>query len=358
MSLEIKSMYKVLKDLIDWTTARTDKLTDFNVGSGIRTIYEAVSIQIEEFYFRMKQNVLYAIETSIYTAFDFPRKAAEYATGTVTITFLRALSTSLTIPKGTIFSTSDMYGYIYFETVEDNYCEPGLISTTVAVKCQQPGRIGNIPAGAITLMVPTNQNVKSVYNMGEFTDGRDAETYTEHKKRFQKYINTLSRATRNAITYGALQVEGVAGAWVDDNYIGYVKLYVHNSDGELPDELKSAVNKAMIEYRSGGIEVEVLPIVKVSIDPVLKVMIADEYDTTTYAEQIKSIVYTYLNDYTVGESYYTADVIHQIKACYEGIVINVLIQGTEDTYIESNEVVRPGNIEVTCINKKNWRNVT
>ena len=356
MGLEIKSMYKVLKDMIDWTTARSDKLTDFNIGSGIRTLYEAVSIQIEEIYFRMKQYVLYAIETSIYTSFGIERKTSEYATGTVNIVFQRALTNSLTIPKGTIFSTSDMYGYIYFETTDDNYCEPGLVSTTVEVKCQKEGAIGNVPQGAISLMIPTNQNVKSVYNTSDFTNGREAETALEHKKRCQKYMKTLAKATRNAIMWGALQVEGVTGAYVDDNYIGYVKLYVHNSDGELPAELKSAVNKAMIDFRAGGIEVEVLPIVKVNISPYIKVMLYDDYDTEVYEPQIKSIVFNFLNEYSVGDNYYLADVIHHIKSCYEDIVINVLIKESEDTVVQANELIRPGNITIECINKKNWRN--
>ena len=71
MGLKIKSMYEVFNNLVEWITAKTDKITDFNVGSAIRTLTEAISIQFEEFYFSMKQNVLYAIENSVYTSFGF-----------------------------------------------------------------------------------------------------------------------------------------------------------------------------------------------------------------------------------------------------------------------------------------------
>ena len=241
MALEIKSMYTILKDLIDWTTARTSKLTDFNVGSGIRTIYEAVSVQLEEFYFRMKQNTLYAIATSIYTAFDFDRKIAGNATGTVTVSFTRPLPTGVTFPKGTVFCTSDVYGYVYFESIEEHYARAGLTSTAITVQCKQPGVIGNVPEGAISLIIPANSIIRNIYNEEAFTNGRDAETATEHKQRFQQYINTLSKSTATALLYGTLEVEGVTGAWVDDNYVGYVKVYVHNSDGELPDDLFGGV---------------------------------------------------------------------------------------------------------------------
>lgn len=355
MGLKIKSMYVILKDLIDWTTSRTDKITDFNIGSGIRTIYEAVSIQLEEFYFRMKQNTLFAIENAIFIAFNFNRKVAVASHGTVSVIFVKPLEKTLIIPKGTIFSTNDMYGYTYFESTEEVQCQKGLLNAMVKVKCQKDGNVGNVPAGSITIMIPDNQNVKSVYNIADFTNGRDAETTAEHKKRFQFYINTLSKATAKSVLYGALQVPEVSGAWVDDNYIGYVKLYVHNSDGELPESLKTAVKIQMNDYRAAGIEIEVLPIVKVKIEQNIKVMINDDFDVEVYSRQIKEVVIAFLNDYSVGTDYFVSDVIHHIRSCYEGIVINVEVHNS-DRVIQKNELVRPGTINVTCINKKNWRN--
>lgn len=355
MALEIKSMYTVLKNLIDWTTARTDKITDFNIGSGIRTIYEAVSIQLEEFYFRMKQNALYAIATSIYTAFNFDRKVAGYATGSVTIAFTRALPTGITFPKGTIFSTSEVYGYIYFETLEEHYAKAGLTSTTIKVQCKQPGVIGNVPAGAISLIIPTNAVIRNIYNEVAFTDGKDAETATEHKKRFQYYITTLAKSTANAILYGTLEVEGVTGAWVDDNYVGYVKVYAHNSDGELPEELRSTILEHLVNYRAAGIEVEVLPIVKVEINQVINVMIGNDYDPEVYSGLIDNIVTKYLNEYSVGSSYHVSDIITFVKISYEDAVINVVMPNAKDIELQKNQLIRPGNITVTCVNQKNWR---
>lgn len=355
MALKTKSMYTILKNLIDWTTSRTDELTDFNVGSAIRTLYEAVSVQLEEFYFRMKQNALYAITNSIYTSFNFERKVAGKATGTVTLTFLRELQSTVTLPAGTVFCTSDVYGYVYFETTEDTYLPTGTMSTTIPVTCKEAGTVGNVPAGAISVMIPTNTLIKRVFNQSAFTNGQDAETATEHKKRFQQYINTLAKATRNAILYGTLEVEGVSGAWVDDNYIGYVKVYVHNSDGELPEALRSEILKHLVEYRAGGIEVEVLPITKITINQTIQVMIEDDYDTDLYAGVITSIVTSFLNDYTVGQNYHVADVIHFIKSSYEDVVINVVMPNSKDIELQKNQLVRPGTINVTCTNRKNWR---
>lgn len=354
MGLQVKSQYTVLKNLIDWTTSRTPKITDFNVGSGIRTVYEAVSVQLEEFYFRMKQATLYAITNSIYQAFGFERKVAGKASGTVTVNFLRALTSIMVIPKGTVFSTNDVYGYITFETTEDYTIEPGIISVIIPVVCQKSGVIGNIPEGAISEIIPTNSIIRNVYNESAFTNGYDDETATEHKKRFQKYINTLSKATASAILYGTLQVEGVTGAWVDDNYIGYVIVYAHNSDGDLPDYLKAQILKELVEYRAGGIEVEVLPIVKIKVDQTLKVMIDNDYDAETYSTLISNSLRSFLNDYSVGTSFHISDLLTFIKSSYEDAVINVIPKSYEDVTIQKNQLVRPGEIVVNCYNQKDW----
>lgn len=355
MGLKIKSMYEVLTNLIEWITARTDKITDFNIGSAARTLTEAIAIQFEEFYFAMKQNVLYAIENSVYDSFGFNLKMAEYSSGYVTIAFEEPLPSSLTFPKGTIFCTAPVYGYIYFESTEEHYAEQGWVSTMIPVKCKTAGTIGNVPEGAITTIVTTNTIIKSISNESSFTNGINEETTTERKRRFQNYIKTLARGTADAIVYGCLEVDGVAGAWCDDNYIGYVKLYAHNSDGELPEELRQKILNNLQNYRAGGIEVEVLPIVKKPIDMSLSVMIGNDYDTETYDSLIQSLLVSTLNGYSVANNLYISDIIHTIKSAYEEIVINIVVDKGEDTIIGDNELVRPGEITVNCVNLKDWR---
>lgn len=353
--LKIKSMREVFNQLVEWILAKTDKITDFNVGSAARTLTEAIAIQFEEFYFRMKQNVLYAIENSVYDSFGFELKLAQSATGYITINFAEALSSAITFDEGTIFCTNAVYGYIYFASTEEIYAEEGSMSVMIPVKCTTSGVIGNVPAKSIDTIIVSNNIIEDVYNEAAFTNGVNEETSTERKKRFQNYIRTLARGTSDAILYGTLEVEGVSGAWIDDNYIGYVKVYAHNSDGELPAELRSAVLKNLENYRAGGIEVEVLPIVKKPMDLSLRVMISNEYDTDTYNTLISGLVERNLNEYSVSTNLYMSDIIHMIKSAFEDVVINITILVGEDTIVGENELVRPGQITVTCVNMKDWR---
>lgn len=355
MGLKIKSMYEVFNNLVEWITAKTDKITDFNVGSAIRTLTEAIAVQFEEFYFAMKQNVLWAIENAVYDSFGFSLRLSQAASGWVTINFVEPLPNVMTFPKGTIFCTSGLYGYIYYESLEETYAEQGAISIMVQVQCKTNGTVGNVPAKAITTLVTDNEIIDEVYNEAAFMNGINEETTTERKKRFQHYIKTLARGTADAIVYGCLEVDGVAGAWVDDSYIGYVKLYAHDSSGNLPQTLQQNILKNLENYRSGGIEVELLPIVKRALNLNISIMLDNDYSTETYDELIRVLVEQFLNEYTVAGNFYVADIIHAIKDAYEDIVINVLMNDAEDVEIAQNELIRAGKVEVTCINMKDWR---
>lgn len=355
MGLQIRDANEVFKNLVDWITAKTDKITDFNVGSAIRTLTESIAIQFEEFYFDMKQNVTYAIENSIYNAFEFELEGAVYASGIVTVKFTKPLPDALSFPKGTIFCTSSAYGNLFYESDAQQTALKGEMEIDIAVTCKTLGEAGNIPAGAIDSIATTNSIIDTVSNKEDFTNGRDTESGQERKKRFQVYIKTLARATKDAVIQGALEVEGVDGVYADDSYIGFVKLYVHDSDGELPQELRSKVLSNLNNYRAGGIEIEVLPVVKKDIDLDLTIVIADDYDVNNYSTLMKTLVVSFLNDYTVSNSLYISDVVYQLKNVYDDLIINIVTEGISDVMVSENEVIRAGEINVTCVNISNWR---
>lgn len=354
LSLQLKSMYEVFNDLVSWTTARTDRLTDYSVGSAIRTMYEAVSVQLEEFYFAMKQNTLYAIEESVYDAFGFSRREAVAASGYVTVYFKEELPSSYEIPAGTVFSTGPAYNYRTYASSEDIYAPAGSTAVLVPVECQTAGEVGNVPVGAIDTVVTSSTIIDHVGNTVSITNGVNEETSQERKERFRHYIRTLARGTRDAVLYGCLEVDGVAGAYVDDSYIGYVRVYAHDAAGELQDELRKAILANEENYRAAGIEVQVLPIVKKTVDLDITVMIEDGYDTTTYADLIKSIIWDSLENYTVSQGYYNATIIHTIMDAYDDVVVNIDINSGKDVKVDKNELIRPGKISVACINVSDW----
>lgn len=119
MSFQIKKFNSILASMINWVSSATDRITDFNTGSVVRTILEAVAIELEELYYQLLRAVEEAIEEAIYRTFNFPRNPAERATGNVRFTRLSGAEPEITINRGTLVGT-DTDPVIYFETQADD----------------------------------------------------------------------------------------------------------------------------------------------------------------------------------------------------------------------------------------------
>ena len=115
MAFQIKKFNSIVASMINWVSGTTTKVTDFNIGSVVRTLLEAVAIELEELYYQLLQAVEEAIEEAIYRAFNFPRNPAERATGMVTFYRTMGSDAIIVIPRGSLVSTSSEPS-IQFET--------------------------------------------------------------------------------------------------------------------------------------------------------------------------------------------------------------------------------------------------
>lgn len=351
-----KSANELLKSLITWVSTGTSKITDFSVGSAIRTLLEAIALQLEEFYFNMHQSVEYAIENAVYSAFGFSKNPSSSSTGFVTLTFKNAIPKSITIKAGTLFSTNPAATpVIYFRSTEDVVVIAETKQALIPVECVTKGTIGNLPANTVTSMATTNSYVESVSNTSSFTNGTNEENNTSRKTRFKEYIRSLQRGTKEAISYGAKTVPGVAGAWVDDNYIGFVRVYAHDSNGELPNKLKVQILEVLESYRAAGIEVEVLPVVKVETDVSLNLILKDSTDVDNTVYGVENLVTNFLNNFQVSENLYLSNLLSMVTTSYKGVIANIEVLEGHDTDLQNNELIKAGTVTITGEYLGDWR---
>lgn len=118
MAFQVKKFNSIVASMINWISSATDKITDFNPGSVVRTIIEAVAMELEELYYQLLVAVEEAIDEAIYRTFNFPRNPPRKATGEVRFYRLLGNEDYLFIPKGALVST-DTSPPVVFETVED-----------------------------------------------------------------------------------------------------------------------------------------------------------------------------------------------------------------------------------------------
>ena len=220
---KMQSAENMVTKMVDWTKANTTKIRDFSVGSKVRTIYEAVAVAMEEFYYRVYEGMKTAIEEGIYTTFNFGILRARRATGTVSFLRSTPAPSDLTIAVGTIVSTvaTAQKPAVRFRTTELRVLLTGEVGVSVPVEAEQEGDLGNVGAGTVITLITKPAGIESVNNISGFINGRDQETRDARRRRFRDYVMSLFKATKEALVYGAKKVEGVTDAAVVENPVLY-----------------------------------------------------------------------------------------------------------------------------------------
>ena len=347
MGFKIKGAAAILEKLTKWVSTSTDKITDFNVGSATRTLLESISLQIEEFYYDLKQSVQFAIKNSGFHAFGFTRDIARKASGDVNIYFTDALRNPLIIKKGTEFHTGEnRLNKMYFLATENIYINAGAQTAIIPVECTKYGEIGNVSVGEITKLSIGMANIAFISNLHDFSTGKDRESEIEREIRFREYIHTLQRGTADAVAYGIKTVPGVDGVWIDDSYIGFMHAYVHDKKGNLSEKLRERIEKTVLSYRSGGIEVEIRPIIKKEVDLSIKITYRQGMASQRYDVLIERHIRSYINTLKASENLYLSNLITTINDTYRDVVAYIDVCENKDIIVFNNELLRAGEIEV------------
>lgn len=315
---ERQSMEQILSKMIRWTRGTTKRLTDFRVGSKVRTIYEATALVIEELYDKVYRSMKQLIEDNIYSVIGFNRVPATHANGQVSLMRHDIAEEDYLIPAGTtLLSKATQYiAPIQYRTMEDAILGVGNTSVVIPVVCITPGLNGNVGAGAINDFVMKPTGVDYVTNLLPIVGGQEEESKEEQKSRFQTFIEANARGVLQSVEYGALlsQVTSVNGT-VTERVVqavaiedlparrGEVDLYIWNGFGDASVALKAVVDKTLVGfydvdgnavygYKPAGTQVNVFtaPIKKVK----LKVIITPE---NTTVEALKPLVEQTIDTY-------------------------------------------------------------
>jgi hypothetical protein len=270
--------YKIIRaedrvaSMIDWFTGVCKTITDFVVGSKIRTKFETIAVEMEAQDYAWYQSLKKAIPIALYRAFDFELQPAQAAIGSAVFSIPAPVSVSITIPANTIVGTiaSLSAGEVLFKTVVDAIIGIGQTATVdIPVQCTVAGVIGNVALGTITAVKSTVTGASSlaVTNGSAVTGGLEREAEDERRLRFIEYVKTLSKGTPDAVVYGAktaylastngVITERVQSAVIYEPFlysliapVGKFECYVYNGETGASDELVTEAQKIIDGYRT------------------------------------------------------------------------------------------------------------
>lgn len=248
-----KPFSEITAGMVEHAQASTDKLTDFNVGSVVRSLLEANAVELDDYYQAVHAGLLKAIPTAIYLGFGFDRRPALAATGSMR--FDNPGESPVVIPALTEMTAMSGARYATREEV----AVPAGGHAFVVVAALVPGIAGNADPETVT----TEFGGATGSNPALIAGGADAETEGQRAERFAAFIRALARGTVAALEYGCTlpvlthPVTGVAVERVQRASVfetpGHVDLFIHNGAFGASDALIAAVQSEIDGYREGGV---------------------------------------------------------------------------------------------------------
>ena len=226
-------------------------------------------------------------------------------------------------------------------------------TVTVSAKCDTPGRIGNVPVGAINRFPVTLPGLVSVTNETPAEDGFDEETDDELRKRyFEKVSLPATSGSKYHYIMWAKEISGVGDAkclplW---NGNGTVKVIIINADkGTASDELINEVAEHIEEQRPIGAEVTVESATPLVIDISVSLVLANGVDMETARKKITGSITKYLQKNAFSGTYISyAQIGGCILSCdevndYSDLLLN---GGNDNIQIGETEVPTLGVITI------------
>ena len=346
--MKIKSLTEILSTLIDRVLINSHEINDFTVGSITRSIFESIAMELEQYTVLQKQNIEWGIDQGIYEAFGFSRREARKAYGEVLIEFNTAIKDSMSIPRGTTFH-SNMSGYPQvYETLKDYRVQAGSSRAIVTVHSTTTGTVGNVPKNVINASPNSLLNIRRIRNPYAILTGQDREPLENVKQRFREFVETRGRGTDRAIAFGVRQVEDISGVYVDGQ-VGRILVYAHDLNGNLPNDLKRQVERAVEDYRPSGVRLDVVPIDKIEVDLDVVVTLTDKTaKTEAFRQEIEENLTHYLNSKEVSENLIISSIVQRVKNIDDYLIYDVKVEDlTENKLVKRNQLIRAGHVSVT-----------
>lgn len=374
-SLNIKSFATLVSDQVTAIQAKSNTLLDFSIGSILRSFVEGSSgvvLWIQQLIVTLLVTIRASTSSGAdldtwFADFGFARNSASAATGQVTFARFTATSSAL-IPVGSQVTTADgtqTYNVIasttnsFYDAAQNGYVIPsGISSATVPVQAATAGAAGNADIGTVTIIVGSIPGVDTVSNSSAFAGGADAESDDDARQRFQDWIASLSKSTKNAIGYAISQVQSGITYSLTENYDyngdphpGFFYAVVDDGSGNPSDDFIASVYNAVDIVRGFTVSFAVFKPSTISADVTLTLTLSTT-DTAIIAS-VKTLVHDAIDNYisALGMGLILPySKISQLAYGASSYVTNVssitLNGGTSDLIATSKQVIRTGTITV------------
>jgi len=273
--------------------------------------------------------------------FGQTRQAGAAAIGTVRFSRPTAAYGNVLIEAGTIVATPDGTRFVLTS-------EPLLTGTQIDadVRAEVIGEDGIVDASTITVIVTgLPDSTITVTNPEKTSGGLAAETDSAFRQRIIEWFQTLRKGTPAALVAGAKSVAGVVTATVDESAYPPT-VYIADVTGGANSALEEAVDDELVNWRTAGIQVNVVGATVVYQNITLSLTFQAGYDTSAVREQVRAAVVEAVNDLSIGETLYRSAIVAAAVGV-TGVIDCVVTDPAGDVAPAANQLIRSSTDRVT-----------
>lgn len=360
--------------LLSYMAAQSGVISDYNDGSQIRTLSEAIGSVAEIEGVIANALATQAAVNAAYSVFGIVPATAQSSVGSVT--FLTGLGSSpppssqnVVIGVGTVVGTT---GGVQFQTSETITLLSGTTSVSGTIIATQPGLTGNVPAGSITTIISALPYPLFVTNPTPTAGGANAELPSQTFARLTSKILSFGLASPVAIANACIGIqapnstETVAFATVYEPWTvtpasgaGF-DVYVDNGSGSASSSLLSAVTSVLngsvalneSGYRPAGVPYTVNAVVPVyaSVSVSGTVLVANQ--ATLLQSSISNSVTAFFGGNPFGASVTVSDLIAVVSNVSGNLLssFGVTLYDSSGTSVNSVTPLAYGRVILTQVN--------
>ena len=332
MTFEPKKFEEIYTNMVQKSQEKVPTLTDFQVGSVIRTMYESFAYEIGILYEQLNQVYLSAFIDSaegpqlemLVALLGIQRGLPDFAEGTVT--FQRDLGTDIIeIPVGTLVTTEDSEKSPKkaYTTIESQIFPANSKTLDVKIQAVEPGEEQVTKEETINIMPLPVTGIKSVINKSpiQFT-GKKTETDEELRKRAKIALISSGKASNIALENALLSQPSVKEVKLierfnePDKKYGLVDIFVDGVDFSNETKVQSLKNQ-IDKVRAAGVFVRLQSAIPVPIDAVFKIEInpgikISEMERKTIEKSVEESIIAYISQIKMGQPLLFSQLTRQI----------------------------------------------
>lgn len=285
--------------------------------------------------------------------FGMSRNTGSYASGNLIAT-PKALSNVANVQAGEFF----LFGSLVLTVTATTSLQAPY--SVIPVQVGTLGSDFNLPANVEVLSATADLNSKFKFAVGSSLDSRglpngglsggvDPELDSELRSRFANFLQSLTRATYQAVLQALQAIPELRSvALVDAAPMpGFISVYVDDgsTDTQVSATTRALVESALFEWKAAGVGVRIYVLDKVVQPVVVNIRVSSDSVPSSVEQAVRQALTTLLSGYAQGQSLYVSKLV-DVAFNTPGVLDAKIVAPTADVLVQDYQAFRASSVTV------------